>query len=62
MTAFWELSSTRTFGMGIGPIPWNMMILYGSRKGLDDGMMDLFVQVIRELDEAYLKDQRENNK
>jgi len=46
----------------MGPIPWDAIVLYGSRKGLDDAMIDVLVAVIRELDEAYLKFQREDQK
>lgn len=59
MRAFSELSSCRDYGGGsIGPIPWHHVIQYGSLFGLDVGMMDVFVSVIRELDEAFLEDQR----
>jgi hypothetical protein len=59
LSAFWELSSCRNFGMGIGPIPWNFIVMYGERKGLDAGMLDVFVYVLRALDEVYLKDLHE---
>jgi hypothetical protein len=55
MEAFWELSSTRAFGMVVGPIPWHRMVQYAEHRGLEDEMVDLFVRVMRELDEAYLK-------
>lgn len=57
--AFWELSSERQFGHAIGPIPWSKIISYGERRNLDDAMMDVFEHVARELDEAYLKWQRD---
>lgn len=60
--AFWELSSCRDFGMGVGPIPWHRIIQYGERKGLDRGMMEVFERVVRELDEVYLKDLNESSK
>lgn len=59
MRAFWELSSTRQFGGVVGPIPWDMIVAYGERKGLDDAMMGVFEDVIRSLDESYLKWQRQ---
>ena len=55
MEAFWELSSTRAFGMVVGPIPWHRMVQYAQHKGLEPEMLDWFVRVMRELDEAYLK-------
>ena len=62
MRAFWELSSCRQFGEAIGPIPWHRIAQYGSRKQLGSGMMGVFETVIRELDEAYLSQQREEQR
>lgn len=59
LRAFWELSSERQFGHAIGPIPWSKIIFYGERRNLDDAMMDVFEHVLRELDETYLKWQRD---
>jgi len=59
MRGFWELSSERQFGHCIGPIPWSKILEYGSWRGLDDAMLAVFEHVIRELDEAYLKWQRD---
>ena len=59
MRAFSDLSTCRDFGGGtIGPIPWHRIVQYGSRFGLDAGMMGVFSSVIRELDEAFLEDQQ----
>lgn len=55
LRAFWELSSCRQFGEVMGPIPWNFLIQYAERAGLDAGMIRVFEVVIRELDEAYLE-------
>lgn len=57
--AFWELSSCRDFGSFVGPIPWDKIVMYGERKGLDSAMIEVLEFVIRELDEVYLKDLRE---
>jgi len=62
LMAFWELSSCRSFGMGVGPIPWNHIVAYGERKGLDARMLELFLYVIRALDEVYLKDLNESQR
>jgi hypothetical protein len=59
LRAFWELSSERQFGHAIGPIPWSKIIFYGERRNLDDAMMEVFEFIVRELDEAYLKWQRD---
>lgn len=59
LIAFDRLSSERCFGTAIGPIPWSKIILYGEKKRLDDAMIGVFEHVIREMDEAYLKFQRD---
>lgn len=41
--------------MSAGPIPWNHVVAYGSRSGLDEGMIRVMVRIIRALDNAYLK-------
>lgn len=59
LCAFDALSSERFFGTAIGPIPWSKIVLYGEKKKLDDAMMGVFEHVLREMDECYLKWQRE---
>tara|TARA_R110000803_G_scaffold20201_5_gene52227 strand:- start:8613 stop:8924 length:312 start_codon:yes stop_codon:yes gene_type:complete len=56
--AFWELSTTRTFGQVIGPIPWNRIVEYGYHKGLEPDMIGVLELVVRELDECWLEQQR----
>lgn len=46
ITAFWELSNGE-------PISWFERILYASRKGLDDFMIDAFSRIVKELDVVY---------
>lgn len=60
LAAFWELSTERSYGHYLGPIPWSKIIFYGDRLRLDDTMMAVFTRVVRELDEAFLEDQRTN--
>jgi hypothetical protein len=62
MHAFSELSSCRQFGDTIGPIPWHRIRQYGETRGLDEDMLRVFEHVIRLLDEAYLEQQREEQK
>lgn len=62
VAAFWELSSCRDFGQFVGPIPWDKIVMYGERKGLDAVMIDVLEVVIRELDEVYLHDLREQRR
>ena len=59
LQAFNALSSERQFGQTIGPIPWSKIVFYGEKKKLDDAMMGVFEHVIREMDEAYLRYQRD---
>jgi len=57
MDAFAELSTTRSFGFGLGPIPYTAIDLYARRFGLDERrpvQFDLFRAVIRDLDAIYL--------
>lgn len=58
--AFWELSSCRQFGQVVGPIPWHRIVEYARMYHLDDDLLDVFILVMRELDEAYLRQQRDN--
>lgn len=62
MRAFWDLSTERQFGQYIGPIPWSSIVQYGTRQNLDDAMLGVFEHVVRELDEAYLQWQRDDQK
>lgn len=48
--------------MSIGPIPWDKAIDYAERMELDDGMVGLFVRVMREMDRAFLDWQRKESK
>lgn len=55
MRAFRELDTERAAGMGLYPIPWSSIVLYGERAGLDTGIIDGLVHIIRALDGAYMK-------
>ncbi len=52
--AFWDLSTCRSFGMGIGPIPWTAIKLYSESKQLDLENEECFIYVIRQMDESYI--------
>ena len=54
LDAFWSLSTTRDFGLGLGPIPWNLILEYARWAGIDDDNEELFVTAIREMDAAYI--------
>ena len=52
--AFWELSSERQMGMGLGPIPYRALRSYADDGGIVGDHFDLFRSVIRQLDGEYL--------
>jgi hypothetical protein len=41
--------------MGLGPIPWSAIVSYAKWYDLDWDIADAFVDIIREMDDAYLK-------
>lgn len=53
LRAFWDLNTTRQIGMDLGPIPWNRIVEYGERAGLDHDLINPFVRIIRLMDAAY---------
>ena len=55
LSAFSELSTCRPFGMSPGPIPWRDIVTFGEYHGLDRGLLDFFVRVIRRMDIEYLQ-------
>lgn len=52
--AFSELSTCRSTGMGIGPIPWTAIDQYGLRHGFCDDGFEYLVRMVRALDDAFL--------
>lgn len=52
-SAFWELSSDRSFGMGMGPIPHSSISQYAAGRNLDNDMTDKFTAIIRNMDGGY---------
>jgi hypothetical protein len=53
--AFFDLSTCRDVGMGIGPIPWDSIAAYADRSGFGTpAVFSGFVMAIRILDEAYV--------
>lgn len=53
--AFMELSSCRSIGMGIGPIPWTAIRAYAAYLGLGDGEdFHRFQTLVRGMDAVYL--------
>lgn len=56
LKAFKILGSSRINGMSIGMIPWDKILDYGIMFGLDSDMLDSFLKIIMEVDEAYIKE------
>lgn len=55
MKAFWELTTERSIGMAVGPIPVSQIRAYAEDRGLGIGMIEGFTTVIRKMDSAYIK-------
>lgn len=51
--AFQDLSSCRSLGMSLGPIPWTAIDQYCQRHGIKDEQYDDMFHHVNELDEAY---------
>jgi hypothetical protein len=55
LEAFRDLNTTRSVGMGLGPIPWDRAREYGLYAGLDDANMPVFLAVMQAMDSLYLE-------
>jgi len=60
--AFMDLSTCRSFGMGIGPIPMVAIWTYCDMLDLDDVTRGLMVDHVRAMDSAFLRYHREKVK
>ncbi len=54
MTAFFELHTCRSLGMGEGQIPWLAIRTYGMDLDMGEDEMEEFHFLVRELDAEYL--------
>jgi hypothetical protein len=52
-SAFWELSTERQIGMGMGPIPWSKIRSYFAEDGFCGGDLEWATALIRKMDNAY---------
>jgi hypothetical protein len=59
--AFTELSTCRTSGMAMGPIPWLAINEYAKRYGYHDDAFDYLVRMIRALDDTFLAYDRDES-
>jgi hypothetical protein len=65
MKAFWQLSTERSIGFSVGPIPASKIEEYGERRGFDRMTLENFIYIIRTMDAAYLDwltQEREKNR
>lgn len=62
LQAFWDLSTCRQMGMGLGPIPWTSIENYATISGGDEEFTQDLHYHIRRLDQAYLNWASEKNK
>lgn len=60
--AFIELSTCRDHGMGVGPIPWTAVDRYAERHGFRGDGFFYLLKMVRALDDAFLKHQRQKGK
>lgn len=57
MEAFWELSSCRVNGWGLGMIPWGAIMDYAHAYDLDANQTEDLVYFTRVLDKTYIEHQ-----
>lgn len=62
LKSFYDLSTCRSSGMSIGQIPWTAMITYATHYGLAWDVTEAFIDIMREMDEAYIDDQTKEQK
>lgn len=62
MKSFHDLSTERSVGMSLGPIPWSKIVMYADRVGLDFDVAEAFIDIIRTMDVAFMKHNAEASK
>ena len=55
MKSFHDLSTERSIGMSLGPIPWSKIVQYADRYQLEPDVTEAFVDIIRIMDVAFMK-------
>jgi hypothetical protein len=60
-SAFGKLTTCRSVGMGIGPIPWTAINEFALRYGLSEDDQDDFEFLIEQMDDAYVKHMNEKS-
>lgn len=59
MVAFHDLSTCRAVGFDVGPIPWTAINAWAAEHNLRGEVRRVFATVIRRMDAAWLKSERE---
>jgi hypothetical protein len=62
LNSFWDLSTCRQMGMGLGPIPWTSIENYANILGGDESFREDFHKYIRRMDGEYLSWASESSK
>jgi hypothetical protein len=62
MTAFFSLTSTRTYGLEQGPIPWGAIQEFCDRNEIEGEQREDVVHHVRLLDNTYLEESRKKAK
>lgn len=57
--AFWELSTCRPIGMGVGQIPWTAIDQYAARQGWEGERYEDLVDFTRAMDRTFMAYQSE---
>ena len=52
--AFWELSTCRSLGALMGPIPWTAIHVYAQAQGLNTDEAQLLHEAVRHMDTVWL--------
>lgn len=53
-SAFWDLTTCRTTGWSVAPIPWTAMKEYAEVHGFDERQTDFLFYIVRSMDNAYM--------
>lgn len=56
---FWDTSTERQLGFGVGPIPWSKIRLWGESRGLGHQHLVTLEHVVRQMDSEYLRIEHE---
>ena len=55
LQAFWDLSTCRSIGMSLGPIPWDAIVRYMEYHQIPDELHETFLAAMTVMDATYLQ-------